>query len=263
MKTLKTGIFAAMVLALTGLAACKKTTNSPSSKTSQLSFQLKADNATSNLSAIFTGSKLATNSTFTGIAGLTFTSAVANISKFKLEAKRNGVEIEVTSKNLTNVDLFALSPSIASVTLDTGIYNEIEIKVILAHSADTSAIPLKLKGTFTASGGSAIPLEFNFNSDATIKAEAENINVTSTIDFVALVHLHLNKLEAGITATDLENATLTNGVIVISNTSNTTIYNKVLANLSTCGENEFREQHKDGSDDNGNEDKGHDGSGHN
>jgi len=105
-------------------------------------------------------------------------------------------------------------------------------------------------------------LEFDFNSDATIKAEAENITLTSTIDFVALVHLHLNKLEAGVTAADLENATLTNSVIVISSTSNTDIYNKVLANLSNCGEHEFREHHKDGSDD-GNNDKGNDGSGHN
>jgi hypothetical protein len=254
MRTLKTGILAAMVLALTGLAACKKTGSSPSSKTSQLSFQMQADNATSNLAASTTGSKLSTNSTFQAIPGLTFTSAIANISRFKLEAKRNGVEIEVTSKNLSNVDLFALDPTVTSVTLDTGVYKEIEIKVELKHSSDTLAIPLKLKGTFTNSGGTVIPIEFDFNSDATIKAEAENIAVTNTINFVALVHLHLNKLEAGITAADLDGATQTNGMIVISDTSNTAIYNKVLANLSDCGENEFREHHKDGSDD---------GSGHN
>ena len=141
MKTLKTGILAAMVLALTAWRHAKKTGNSPSSKTSQLSFQLKADNATSNLSATPIGNKVATNSTFTGIAGLKFTSAVANIDKFKLEAKRNGVEIEVSSKNLSNVDLFTLSPSIACVTSDTGIYKEVEIKVVLAHSADTVPSP--------------------------------------------------------------------------------------------------------------------------
>ena len=91
MRTFKTGIFAAMVLTLTGLAACKKSGNSPSSKTSQLSFQLQADNATSNLAAFNIGGNLSTNSTFQSIPGLTFTSAIANISRFKLEAKRNGV----------------------------------------------------------------------------------------------------------------------------------------------------------------------------
>jgi len=251
MRTFKTGIFAAMVLTLTGLAACKKSGNSPSSKTAQLSFQLQADNATSNLSASTTSGNLSTNSTFQGIPGLTFTSAVANISRFKLEAKRNGVEIEVTSKNLSNVDLFAIDPTVTSVTLDTGVYREIEIKVELQHTADTSVLPLKLKGTFTPNGGTAIPVEFDFNSDAIIKAEAENININSTINFVALVHLHLNKLQAGITATELANATQTNGVIVISPTSNSGIYNKVLANIGNCGENEFKEHHKGGGDDDG------------
>ncbi|MDO3624575.1 hypothetical protein [Mucilaginibacter sp. BT774] len=249
MRTFRTGIFAAMVLTLTGLAACKKSGNSPSSKTSQLSFQLQADNATSNLAASNTGGNLSTNSTFQSIPGLTFTSAIANISRFKLEAKRNGVEIEVTSKNLSNVDLFSIDPAVTSVTLDTGVYREIEIKVELKHTTDTSALPLKLKGTFTNSGGTTIPIEFDLNSDAVIKAEAENIDVNSTINFVALVHLHLNKLEAGIVATDLANATQTNGVIIISPTSNTSIYNKVLANLAGCGESEFKEHHKDGSDD--------------
>jgi len=251
MRAFKTGIYAAIVLALTGLAACKKSGNSPSSKTSQLSFQLKADNATSSLSVSNTGSKLSTNSTFQSIPGLTFTSAVANISRFKLEAKRNGVEIEVTSKNLSNVDLFAIDPTVTSVTLDTGLYREIEIKVELQHTADTSALPLKLKGTFTPTGGAAIPIEFDFNSDATIKAEAENIDVSSTINFVALIHLHLNKLQAGVTATDLANATQTNGIIIISPTSNTDIYNKILANIASCGENEFKEHHKNGGDDDG------------
>jgi hypothetical protein len=260
MKKFTTGTFAAIALAVLSITACKKTGSSPSSKTSQLSFEMQADNSTTNLSSSSTG--LSTNSTFTGIAGLTFTSGTANVSRFKFEAKRNGVEIEISSRNLTSIDLFALSPKIAGVTLDTGTYREIEISAMLQHSSDTSAIPLKLKGTF-----SGTPIEFDLNDDVTIKAEAENITVTRTTDFVALVHMHLNKLEAGITAADLQAATLTNGVIVISRTSNTTIYNKVLANLSTCGENEFREHHNGGGDDNsgkgnGGDDHGNDGSGH-
>lgn len=251
MKTFKTGIFAAIVLTLIGLTACKKTGNKPTSTNSQLSFQLRADNATSTLAATNTSGTLTTNSTFQSIPGLTITSALANISKFKFEAKRNGIEIEVSSKNLSNVDLFALDPTVTTVTLDTGIYKEIEIKVELLLSSDTSALPLKLKGTFTNSGGAIIPIEFDFNSDATIKAEAENINVSNTINFVSLVHLHLNKLEAGITATELANATQTKGTIIISPTSNIGIYNQVLANLESCSENEFKQSDKSGAGEDG------------
>ena len=263
MKTFKKGIFAVIALTALSLAACKKTGNSPSStKTSQLSFGVQADNATTNLAAASTtGSKLATNSTFTGISGLVFTAGTANISQFKLEAKRNGVEIEVSSRSLTNVDLFAASPSIAGVTIDTGTYREIELRVLLQKTADTSAIPLKLTGTFTTGGGTVIPIEFDLNDNVTIKSEVEDVTVTSTTDLAALIHIHLRKLEAGVTAADLEAATLTNGVIVISNKSNLSIYNKVLANFSNCGEGELKGHHKDGNDNSGH--GSDDGSGHN
>jgi hypothetical protein len=260
MTTFKAGAIAGIMLAMISLSACKKPGDAPTSKTSQLSFQMVADNSTSSLA----GSSLTTNSAPTGAAGLTFTTGTANISRFKLEARRNGVETEITSKNLTNVDLFALTPSIVNTTLDKGVYKEIEIKVVLQKTADTSAIPLKLKGTFADSQGTVIPVEFDLNDDVTIKAKAENIQVTSTTDFVALVHLHLLKLEAGIMAATLDAATLTNGMLIISSSSNTAIYNRVLANFSNCSEIEFREHHKgkDGNDDNGNEGSGHQGNDH-
>src|ERR1700744_5488046 len=100
MKTLKTGIYAAILLAVISLAACKKNGVSPASTTSgpQLAFQMMADNSTSLAAA---SSGLTTNSI--GISGLTFSSATANISKFKLEATKNGVETEITTRNLSNV----------------------------------------------------------------------------------------------------------------------------------------------------------------
>jgi hypothetical protein len=231
---------------------------------------MQADNSLTNLSAS-SASGLSANSTFTGITGLTFTSGTANVSQFKFEAKRNGVEIEVTSKKLTNIDLFAASPSIAGVTIDTGLYREIEIRAIFQKSADTTAIPLQLKGSFTAGNGTVIPIEFDLNDNVTIKSEVEDVQVSSTTDFAALIHIHLRKLEAGVTAADLEAAKLTNGVLVISNSSNTSIYNKIIGNFTNCGETEFRGHHKDGNDDNdhsgkgndGNDDNGNDGSGHN
>lgn len=227
-------------------AACKKNSVSPTKP--QMSFQLKADNTTSTLAVSPGTNHLLTNSQSAGIAGLTFISGTANIAKFKLRAKKNGTEIEITSKNLNNVDLFALNPSIVGVTLDTGTYKEIEVRVMLQKTADTSTLPLKLKGTFTNSGGTVIPFEVDLNDDATIKAEADNITVSSSTDFTVLVTMHLNLLLTGLSAADFESAVLTNGNIVISNSSNTSIYNQILSNLSSCGHGEFSEHHHDGSD---------------
>jgi hypothetical protein len=254
MKKLKLGALACVTLAVISLAACKKNGVSPSSTTPQMSFQVKADNLSTDLASTSQGST-AVNT----ITGLTWTSGIANISQFKLEAKKNGVETEIQSRNLTNVDLFAANPSIANVTLDTGTYREIEISVVFQKSPDASALPLKLNGTFTTGGGTVIPIEFDFNDNAVIKTEGHNITVTSSTDFVALVHLHLGKLEAGITAADLDNATLTNGTIVISRTSNASIYNRVLNNLGNCGESEFNEHNKGGHGDNGNDGNGNNG----
>ncbi|MBS1530950.1 MAG: hypothetical protein JSU01_11615, partial [Bacteroidetes bacterium] len=101
----------------------------------------------------------------------------------------------------------------------------------------------------------AVPFEIDVNDDATIKAEAENITVSSTTDFAALVTMHLDLLLNGLAAADFESATLTNNTIMISSSSNTSIYNKILSNLSSCGHGEFSEHRHDGGD-NGGQDGG-------
>lgn len=259
MKTLRTSVIAMLSLAMLSLAACKKNGNSPSSTKPQLSFQMQADNGTANLASTSTGLKQ--NAVNSGITGLTWTSAVANIGRFKLEAKKNGVETEISTKNLSNVDLFALSPTLANVSINPGTYTQIEIKAQLFHT-NTDAIPLKLSGTFTNGAGTVIPVEFDLNDDLEVKAEAENVTVTDSTDFTAIIHLHLNKLVAGLTAADLDNATLTNGAIVISGSSNNTIYERIKNNLSTSGDSEMRHRHHgEGGDDGGDHD-GNDNSGH-
>jgi len=251
MKTLKNSLFAVAGVIALCTTACKKDASLPASKSSHVSFQLKADNDASSLT---------TNSTFSFIQGLAFTSGTANISQFKLEATRNGSETELSSRNLMNVDLFAATPSIANVSIDTGFYRKIEIRVVFRHTI-IGDIPLKLAGSFTTGKGTVIPIEFDLNDDATVSAEGHDVHVTSTSDLFALVHLHLRQLERGISAAELASATLTNGTIVISRDSNTAIYNKVLANLSNAGETEFDDHGHHGGDDNGDDHGGGDNSG--
>lgn len=254
MKTLRTSIIASGLLAIIALAACKKNGVSPSSSASgpQLSFQMKADNSTS-LAASTSG--LTTNS-FT-IPGLTFTSAVANISQFKLEATKNGVETEISTRNLPAVDLFALSPAIANASITPGTYTHVEIKVELKKVNDPFSIPLTVKGTFTNSSGQATPFELDLNDNVEIKGEAGNVTVTDTTNFSAIIHLHLPRLESGITANDLDNGTLTNGVLIISANSNTSIYRRILENLANSGEAELRHGHDDRGDDHGDDNGDH------
>ncbi len=238
MKTVRITIITVIALSIASMMGCKKSsTRSVASGSSKLSFQLAVKN----------GTTLATPASDT-IPGLVWTAGTADVSKFSFEARRNGVSIEIESNNLTTVNLFGVSPVTTYVTLDTGIYKEIEVTAFLDHSS-TDTIPLKLTGTFKTDSGKTVPIQFDLMSDARIKVEEKNIDLNGTATVTALVDIALDKLMNGITAADLDKATLTNGGIVISKTSNSWLYFKILANISGCGHAEWREDHHDHGDD--------------
>jgi hypothetical protein len=232
MKTIKTSIIGSMLLAILSLAACKKSSSpTAASGTSKLSFQLSASKS------------LAATDSVPSIAGLVWTAGTANIGKFTFQAKRNGVSINIESRNLTNVDIFALTPLVTYVTLDTGLYKEIEIKAFLVNS-DTIP-PLKLSGTFTNDSTKVIPVEFDLADNATVTVEANNITINGTTDYTALLDMQLSRVTKGLTVADFNNAKLTGGKIIISKTSNTSLYYKIKFNIAGCGRSEFKQHHKD------------------
>jgi hypothetical protein len=244
-----------LILLIVLLAAfgCKKSnTPAPSPKASQVAFGIKAINPTTVLAA--STSNLTVNSLNTNAVAapiIQFTAGIANIAKFKLEAQSASTQVEIETRNLMNVDLFAATPSVINTTLDTGTYKQIEVSVVLTQSADTAAIPLKLKGTFTAADGSIVPIEFDINQNLTIKAEAKNVSLHNTGDLSTIVSLHLDKIVAGITASDLNSATKTGSVVVISNTSNVTLFNKIAFNVENCGDTQVEDDHHNGDGENG------------
>jgi len=236
MKTLKITIITLVAFFLASIMGCKKG-NSPTPKVAssnaQVTFQMKAVN----------GSNLAGGTADT-IAGLIWTAGTAHISRFMFDAMRGGANIEVESDSVPPVNLFslALSSIPTYVTLDTGIYKEIGVSVFLKHTSDTSAIPLKLTGTFKNDSSKNIPIELDLNSNVTIKVEMNNIDINGKTDYMVLVQMGLDKVTSGITANNLNHATVTGGKIVISQTSNYPLYDKIVDNLSRCGESEWRER---------------------
>jgi len=237
----------ALMIVLTAflLSSCKKN-DSAASSSAQLSFAMNTDNSASSTtsSATVVNNTVSTSAIALSGSNVTLTSGTANIAAFKLEAKKNGVSKEIITKNLTNVDLFALSQTLANTTIDTGTYKEVEIRVLLTKTTSTN-FPLILKGYFTTKAGTQVPLEFDYNDDALLKAEAENVHVDGTQDLSTTVSLHLNKLLANITATDIDQTTRTNSTILISSTVNVSLYNKILVNFaSSIGVKAFEKHNK-------------------
>jgi hypothetical protein len=227
MKTLTSLSCALLFTALLSTSCKKDITSNP--LTPVVSFAMTSDTPVANLTASANTNALLAS----GVATMNWTSGIANITRFKLEAKRNNTELEISSKNITNVDLFALTPSMVSTAIDTGTYKEIEIKVLLTKST-TVDLPLVLKGTYTTAGGALIPVEFDFNDNLEIKAEAENVVVDGTKDIRTILSMHLNKLFAGLSPKVIDSAPRTNSVLVISSSINSSLYNVIAANLLSC-----------------------------
>jgi hypothetical protein len=221
-------------------SACQKNGTSPAASGTQLSFAINADNSATPLTASV-GGGLTTNAT-TGQASIVWTSGIANIAYFAMEAKKGNTEIEIKSKALTNIDLFAPIPAKISALIDTGTYKEIEIRVLLKKTTSAN-IPLTLKGTFTTLGGAKVPIEFDFNDDALIKAEADNVLVDGKTDLSTTIQFHLNKLLTNTAAATLDKADRVGGTIVISSTVNAAIYNSIKANFEHSGEGKGFDHH--------------------
>jgi hypothetical protein len=77
------------------------------------------------------------------------------------------------------------------------------------------------------------------NEDFEFKVKQEGSQLDAVNDYTSLISMNLNLLFAGIQSPDLDSATLSNGKIIISNGSNTSLYDKIIANLSSCEESEF------------------------
>jgi hypothetical protein len=236
MKKTYLSCFAVAVASAMLFTGCKK--DSSIATDTQMAFTMQSDNSLTTLASSNQtgGGGGMTVLAATGTASVAWTSATANISKFKLNAKKSGVAFEVISSGLVNVDLMATLPSTINVTIANGTYTNVELHVVLTKSTATPPIlPFVLKGTYTTKAGTTVPIEFDFNEDVELVAAANDLTIDGKNNLLAKVSLHLNKLLANITAQEVDATTRTvvNGVstILITNIINPTLYNKIKTDL--------------------------------
>jgi len=84
-----------------------------------------------------------------------------------------------------------------------------------------------------------------------IKAEAKDVVVSASQNLQTIFLLNLNKISMGITGSDLDAATQTAGVIVISSSSNVNLFNIILQNVSNIGDTKMEVEQGDSGDDHG------------
>jgi hypothetical protein len=211
MKTIKSLLSIAIVAMI--FTSCKKDASGPAA----VDFQLQATSTTSTLQR-------------TTAATIQWTAGNATPSSVKFEAKQNSSQIEFTSTASQQIDLFNLTQStFGNLNLPAGNYSEIELKV--------QVNALQLSGIYN-NGTANIPVVFSVTSPLLIKTESSNVAVSGGA-FTAVTALTLSNFTSGITQTMLNSATQTGGNIVISASSNASLYNIIISNINQFHHTEF------------------------
>ena len=195
------------------LASCKKENN-----TGNVGFRLTTTNRTAQVAGRVSS------------VSITWTAGHVFADKVEFEAEKDDeFEISYEGRVRRKIDLFTSVPQqLTNITIPPGKYDEIGIEIDISNSTTDTAFVLR--GTYN-NNGQIIPVLFFINELVELEAEAENVVVNDNNDFQALTTFNLSQLTAGVTGSLLNTATLTNGILVVSKTSNQIIYNKMIDNL--------------------------------
>ena len=211
-------------------------TKSSSPSTSSLGVKIQATNKAFSV----------LKSTALSTPGFVWDTCFINVSKIEFEAEKRESESSMDSANVNFewngpkiVDLFSVSSVIGSIGLQPGLYSEVSLKIVaLKSDAGTSPV-FYLSGVYNDSTGVSVPVVVIINEDIEFNVSKEGTELNGTIDYTSLINLNLTLLLNGIGQSDLSVATLMNGKIVISSTSNVSLYNKIRGNFDSSDEAEF------------------------
>lgn len=229
---LQPGIVILMMCVL--FAGCKKADSAATATDPQLTFALVPDNPQVTFSATQTSGGLTTFTT-TSKQAFAWHAGTANITRFRLNAKRGGMVSEYVSGALNGVNLFSLHTLLSTITIPKGDYTEARATVVFTQT-NAAPYPLTLLGTYTTGAGTAIPVEFDMNDNMEISVTVSNIIADGTKNFTANIAMHLSAFLNSVSAQEIDMATRTNGTILINNkvVNNIALYNKIKANMLIC-----------------------------
>jgi hypothetical protein len=162
-----------------------------------------------------------------------WTGGYASVVEIEFEAESNNIEVEYKSEVKQKINLFSPLSTIGVITVPPGVYEDIEYEVEVQSNGTDAA--LQLNGSYTNSNGLTTPVAFKVSTALEIESEQANVTIVDGVDLTAHTTFNLFVLTTGVTETMLNNATRTAGVIEISATSNTDMYNIIFDNLKKCG----------------------------
>lgn len=248
-------LYAAVLALSVGLFACQKqNSTTATSGSSSLDMKLQAVNPSFTLkSASATG------------PAITWDSASMVVSSVKFEASlkssvedKDSIEIEYKWRGPQVVNLLDTTMSFGKFTLQPGFYDQVELKVS-GLSEDAAGEPVfYLHGIYAVNDTTSLPIILKSYKDVLFKTESDSVTVDSTgaSALTSYIQIYLDQLMTNVQSLDLNNADLTNGTLVISDSTNVDIYNTIMRNLDEDHHCYYRHENENESGDNGGENGG-------
>ncbi len=174
-----------------------------------------------------------------------FTDGFITLAAMEFEAESGNdiesVEFELEQKVVIDFATGIPTPDIRGIAIPAGTYEEVSIEVELFDETDDPSVVLN--GTYTAPEGNVHPLRFEFNSGETFEVEREGtIIFIQNQSAIAEITFDPSDWFARVTDELMADATKnSNGVIVISETRNSEIFDIVADGLDLATELEIND----------------------
>ena len=177
---------------------------------------------------------------------LTFSTGHIAISslEFEVEAENDSIEIEFEIEQNTLIDFATgtTNPDINFISIPAGTYEEVEVEIELSEGLEQPAI--LLYGTYVAPDGVEHKIQFEFNSEETFEVEREGL-ISFAEAQVAIAQVTFDPVAWFMEVTDEQYANATKneaGVIVVSSTENTHIFDVVADGLDLASDVEMEDE---------------------
>ena len=216
---------AALLLCGVLFMACEKEDTSYNT-TYGVQYQLATSNPSTVLGTVPTEGRTAQT-----LASVSWRSGSAVARRIRFEGTGED-EIDIRTGVPTPIQMVGPATSLGILEVPAGTYEEVRFTIELSRTD-----PFQLTGDFNGT-----PLLLQVTDPIDIELERDALTIDALTNYTALTTLNLSSILAGITADMLSEATVSNGQILISATSNTRLYQIILANMKSLGELEFGKQ---------------------
>ncbi len=183
--------------------------------------------------------------------GLDFVSGFIQVDEISLETEgedENGEferELEFEFPNILKIDFNEFDEGADFfINIPAGNYEEIEFEIELTDNENLPSI--QLDGTFTKQDGSSVPFRLQVFEEDDLDFEVELEGEDDALFFLdgvnnplALLEINAKGWFSGISNAELESAELTNGILLVSENKNQSIYDRVIEKIEASSEIEL------------------------